>query len=81
MSEFTIYGIPGSPYVRAALLGLEEKGADWRLVPMGPGDMRGPAHVERHALAASPSSNPAISACTRPRRSCATWTASCPNRR
>ena len=54
MSEFTVYGVPGSPYVRAALLGLEEKGADWRLVPMGPTDMRGPAHVERHAFGRIP---------------------------
>jgi glutathione S-transferase len=54
MSEFIVYGIPGSPYVRAALLGLEEKGADWRLIPMGPGDMRGPAHVERHAFGRIP---------------------------
>jgi len=54
MSEFTVYGVPGSPYVRSALLGLEEKGADWRLVPMGPGEMRGPAHFERHAFGRIP---------------------------
>jgi hypothetical protein len=27
MSEVIVYGVPGSPYVRAALLGFEEKGA------------------------------------------------------
>jgi glutathione S-transferase len=37
MTEFTIHGIPGSPYVRAPLLALEEKGLSWRLeaLPMG----------------------------------------------
>ncbi|MDB5707917.1 MAG: putative glutathione S-transferase [Sphingomonas bacterium] len=37
MTEFVIHGIPGSPYVRAPLLALEEKGLPWRLaaVPMG----------------------------------------------
>ena len=54
MSEFTVYGVPGSPYVRAALLGLEEKGADWRLVPFGMGDMRGPKHLQLHAFGRIP---------------------------
>jgi glutathione S-transferase len=37
MTEFVIHGIPGSPYVRTALLALEEKGLPWRLaaIPMG----------------------------------------------
>jgi glutathione S-transferase len=37
MSEFTVHGIPGSPYVRSPLLVLEEKGLDYRLaaLPMG----------------------------------------------
>jgi glutathione S-transferase len=32
--RFTIHGVPGSPYVRAALLCLEEKGAAYRLERM-----------------------------------------------
>ena len=54
MSEFTVYGIPGSPYVRSALLGMEEKGADWRLSPFNIGEMRGPKHVELHAFGRIP---------------------------
>jgi glutathione S-transferase len=54
MAEFIVHGVPGSPYVRAALLGLEEKGADWSLTPMGPADMRGPAHIEKHAFGRMP---------------------------
>jgi len=54
MSEFTIHGVPGSPYVRSALLGLEEKGADWRLHPFAMNEMRGPRHRELHAFARIP---------------------------
>jgi glutathione S-transferase len=37
MTEFVVHGIAGSPYVRAVLLALEEKGLPWHLdaVPMG----------------------------------------------
>jgi glutathione S-transferase len=31
MSEIFVYGVPGSPYLRTALLGLEEKGVPYRL--------------------------------------------------
>jgi len=54
MSEFTVYGIPGSPYVRCALLGLEEKGADWRLDPLAMNEMRGPRHRGLHAFGRMP---------------------------
>ncbi len=42
MSDFIVHGIPGSPYVRAALLALEEKRADWRLQPLAMGGQRAP---------------------------------------
>jgi glutathione S-transferase len=45
MREFIVHGVPGSPYVRAALLGLEEKGAEWRLAPMSFGAGRSPEHL------------------------------------
>jgi len=54
MSEFTVYGVPGSPYVRSALLGLEEKGADWRLDPLTMNEMRGPRHVQLHPFGRIP---------------------------
>ena len=54
MTEFIIYGIPGSPYVRSALLGLEEKGAGWRLVPLRPGEHKSPDHLRRHPFGRMP---------------------------
>jgi glutathione S-transferase len=38
MSRFILHGVPGSPYVRAVLLALEEKGADWQLRTMAMGE-------------------------------------------
>ena len=54
MDEFVIWGVPGSPYVRAALVGLAEKGARWRLAPLGFRDVKSPAHLERHPFGRMP---------------------------
>ena len=54
MSDFTIYGIPGSPYVRAALLGFEEKGVPYRLSALALGEQKSPAHLARHAFGRIP---------------------------
>jgi glutathione S-transferase len=55
MSEFIIHGVAGSPYVRSALMGLEEKGATWRLARLkGPGSGRSPEHLARHAFGKIP---------------------------
>jgi glutathione S-transferase len=54
MSEFIVHGVPGSPYVRIALLGLEEKGADWRLAPMSFGAGRSPDHLAKHPFGRIP---------------------------
>ena len=43
MSEFIVYGIPGSPFMRAVLAALEDKGAAYELKPVAPGDHRGDA--------------------------------------
>ena len=51
---FTVHGIPGSPFVRAALLVLIEKGADWRLSPLAPGDSKQPAYLARHPFGRMP---------------------------
>lgn len=45
MSRFTVHGVPGSPYVRAVLLTLEEKGADWRLQAMAMGENKAPDYL------------------------------------
>jgi glutathione S-transferase len=54
MSEFILYGIPGSPYLRSALMVLEEKSQPWRLVPLRPGEHKTPQHLERHPFGRIP---------------------------
>ena len=54
MSEVIIYGIPGSPYVRSALLGAAEKGVPYRLAPLAMGGHRSEAHLARHPFARVP---------------------------
>jgi len=54
MTDFIIHGVAGSPYVRAALLGLEEKGASWRLQPLVMGAARGPDHLARQPFGRIP---------------------------
>jgi glutathione S-transferase len=56
MTDFVVYGIPGSPYLRSALLGLEEKGARYRLAVLGR-DICGPRseeHLQRHPFGRIP---------------------------
>ncbi len=54
MSEFTVYSIPGSPYGRAVLATLEEKGAGYRLSPVAPGTFQSEPHVSRHPFGKVP---------------------------
>jgi glutathione S-transferase len=54
MSEFTVYGVPGSPFVRSVCLGLEEKAAPYRIRTLGPGETRGEAHRRRHPFGRVP---------------------------
>lgn len=54
MSDFVVYGVPGSPYLRTVLLALEEKGASWRLVPMVFGTLTTPEHLARHPFGRIP---------------------------
>ena len=55
MAEFTIHGICGSPYVRAPLLVLEEKGLTWRVDPLPMGGNRTPDYKARlHPFAKIP---------------------------
>ncbi|WP_421931010.1 glutathione S-transferase family protein [Phenylobacterium sp.] len=44
MPEFIVYGIPGSPFMRAVLAALEEKSAPYRMQPVAPGEHRGEAY-------------------------------------
>jgi glutathione S-transferase len=54
MTEMIVHGVPGSPYVRSALLALEEKGAAYRLAAMGMGDGKSAAHLARHPFGRMP---------------------------
>jgi glutathione S-transferase len=54
MTQFTVYGIPGSPYVRAVQMGLEEKGAKYRLHALDFGESKSPQHLERHPFGRVP---------------------------
>jgi len=54
MSEFIVHSIPGSPFGRAVLATLEEKGASYRLSPVAPGTMRAPDHLARHPFGRVP---------------------------
>jgi glutathione S-transferase len=54
MSDIIIHGVPGSPYVRSALLGLEEKGLAYRLAAMPLGTSRSEEHLQRHPFARCP---------------------------
>ena len=54
MSEFVIHSIPGSPFGRAVLVALEEKGARYRLAPIAPGSTRTPAYRALHPFGRVP---------------------------
>jgi glutathione S-transferase len=54
MSGMIVFGIPGSPYVRAALLPLEEKGAVYEFSAMAPGTTKQQPHLSRHPFGRIP---------------------------
>lgn len=54
MSPFVLHSIPGSPFGRAALVVLEEKGASYRLQPVRPGTLRTPGHLALHPFGRVP---------------------------
>jgi glutathione S-transferase len=54
MSDFIVHGVPGSPFLRSVQLGLEEKGAPYRLAAMAPGESKSAAHLKRHPFGRIP---------------------------
>jgi glutathione S-transferase len=54
MSAMIVHGIPGSPYVRAALLTSEEKGAEYELAALAPGGLKQQPHLSRHPFGRIP---------------------------
>jgi glutathione S-transferase len=54
MSDIVVYGVPGSPYLRSALLGLHEKEASYRLAVLDFGAARSEDHLQRHPFGRIP---------------------------
>ena len=54
MSEFVIHSIPGSPFGRAVLVALHEKGARYGFVPVAPAALRSAEHLARHPFGRVP---------------------------
>jgi glutathione S-transferase len=54
MAEFIVHGIPGSPFVRSALLCFEEKGVPYHLAAMALGEHKKPEHLARHPFGRIP---------------------------
>jgi glutathione S-transferase len=54
MMDFVVHSIPGSPYGRAVMIALEEKGASYRMSPVAAGTFRSPEHLARHPLGKVP---------------------------
>lgn len=54
MSHFIVHSIPGSPYGRAVLATLAEKGVSCRLVPVAPGSLKVEPHTSRHPFGRVP---------------------------
>lgn len=54
MSGITVYGIPGSPFLRAVEVTLKEKGLDYHLQAMAPGEHKSEEHLKRHPFGRIP---------------------------
>ena len=54
MSEIVVYGVPGSPFMRAVLVGLEEKDAAYRLQALSPPEIKSEAYLKRHPFGRVP---------------------------
>jgi glutathione S-transferase len=54
MSPFIVHSIPGSPYGRAVLMTLEEKGAPYRVARVATGTLRTGEHLARHPFGRVP---------------------------
>src|SRR5262249_34195279 len=58
MSEIVVYGVPGSPFMRAVMVGLEEKGAAYRVQPLSPPEIKSEAYLKRHPFGRVPALQP-----------------------
>jgi glutathione S-transferase len=54
MTDIVVYGVPGSPFVRAVQMGLEEKHAAYRIAVVGPGESKSEAYLKKHPFGRVP---------------------------
>jgi len=55
MTDITVHGIPGSPFLRSVEVGLREKGVDYQFVALNPGEFKTPDYlVQRHPFGRIP---------------------------
>ena len=54
MSDINVYGIPGSPFLRSVEIALHEKGLDYQLHPLKPGEHKQPDYLARHPFGRVP---------------------------
>ena len=54
MSRITVYGIPGSPFLRSVEIALKEKDVLYHLHALAPGEHKQPEHLARHAFGRVP---------------------------
>jgi glutathione S-transferase len=54
MTDIVVYGVPGSPFLRAVQVGLEEKRAAYRMQVMGLGEAKSEAYLKKHPFGRVP---------------------------
>jgi glutathione S-transferase len=54
MSGITVYGIPGSPFLRSVEIALKEKDVPYHLHALAPGEHKQPEHLTRHPFGRVP---------------------------
>jgi glutathione S-transferase len=54
MSNIQVYGIPGSPFLRSVEITLHEKGLDYQLNALAPGEHKQPEYLARHPFGRIP---------------------------
>ena len=54
MTDIVIHGVPGSPFLRAVQMGLEEKQVPHRVKAMAPGEIKSEAYLTKHPFGRAP---------------------------
>jgi glutathione S-transferase len=54
MNGIIIHGIPGSPFLRTVEITLQEKGVDYEMKALAPGEHKQPEHLARHPFGRIP---------------------------